>query len=102
MRELSGLPVPNTTDQGSETAIEPHAERSTALQSQVVMQSLLEQGRRRRERRLARLQVAVMAAEEFAELEESPVSTPGSAEITTEPPDARAFLQLFQEYERYV
>ncbi|HKO93021.1 MAG TPA: RNA polymerase sigma factor [Polyangiaceae bacterium] len=66
------------------------------------MQNLLEQGRRRRERRLARLQVAVLAAEELSELEEAPVSTASAAEVSTEAPDPQAFLLLFQEYERYV
>ena len=101
MRELIVVPRSKATDQGSETAVDPHAERSTT-QAQVVMQTLLEQGQRRRERRLARLQVAVLAAEELDELDETPLSAAHPAEVSHEPPDARAFLQLFQEYERYV
>jgi RNA polymerase sigma-70 factor, ECF subfamily len=101
MRELIGVPRSNAVDPGSETSVDPHAERSTT-QSQVMMQTLLEQGQRRRERRLARLQVAVLAAEELAELEEAPLSAASPSDVSPEPPDARAFLQLFQEYERYV
>jgi len=101
MGETIGVPRANAADQASELAIDPLAERSAA-QSQVVMQSLLEQARRRRERRLARLQVTVLAAEELAELDEAPVSTASPAELSAEAPDAQAFLLLFQEYERYV
>jgi RNA polymerase sigma-70 factor, ECF subfamily len=114
MRELSGVPRSNAVDQGSDAAIDPHSCPAGARpplsypeRSQVLMQNLLEQGQRRRERRLARLQVAVLAAEELAELDEASLSAahPAAAhpaEVSAEPPDPRAFLQLFQEYERYV